>query len=454
VSAVAYCRISNDKAGAGLGVGRQASDCRELALRLGLGEPDVLDQDNDVSAYSGKRRRDYERLLEGLRSGRWDTLITWHVDRLCRNVRDLETLVDLVNGSNVAVHTVKGGEIDLETPEGRLQARILGTLARYESEHRSDRVRRKMQELAENGFDRGGQRPYGWNADGTLDLGQEAVVAELTRRVINGESCRSLAADLRARDIPSPRGARWSGDSVRSIVVRARNAGLIERGVRSQSGGEIVGVAKRPAIVSRDEWEAARAILTDPGRKVSPGNEPKRLMSGLMTCGICGLPVRSGGTGKGRPAIYRCVSPKNHLRRKIEQVDEVVETYVLALLEREDFGAPTRLEVPDALRGQADVIRVKLERLVAKYANDDIGRTDYLRHRDQFRAKLADLERQEALLRVPGPLEGITPEKWDALPLERKRAAVAYLVDVQLMPVPRGQHRDPSPELIKITPKY
>src|SRR5215212_812578 len=187
--AVTYARISADKTGAGLGVERQAADCRDLALKLGLGEPEVL-TDNDLSAYSGRRRPGYEQLKQGLREGRWDHLLLWHVDRLCRNVRDLEDIVDLVNGQ-IAVHTVKGGEIDLETPEGRLQARMLGTLARYESEHRSDRVKRALDQNAEQGKPHGGRRPYGWNADGTLEPSQAGIVAELTRRVIAGESSRS-----------------------------------------------------------------------------------------------------------------------------------------------------------------------------------------------------------------------------------------------------------------------
>src|SRR5215211_5110793 len=86
MAAVTYCRISADKTGAGLGVERQASDCRDLALKLRLGEPEVL-TDNDLSAYSGKRRPGYQQLKQGLREGRWTALLVWHVDRLCRNVR-------------------------------------------------------------------------------------------------------------------------------------------------------------------------------------------------------------------------------------------------------------------------------------------------------------------------------------------------------------------------------
>jgi site-specific DNA recombinase len=444
MSAAAYCRISADKTGAGLGVERQAADCRDLAIKLGLGEPEVL-TDNDLSAYSGKRRPGYEQLKEGLRQGRWSALLVWHVDRLCRNVRDLEDIVDLVNGK-VAVHTVKGGEIDLETPEGRLQARMLGTLARYESEHRSDRVKRALQQNADRGRQHGGPRAYGWNRDGTLEQDEAKIVAELTRRVIGGESCRSLAADLRARGVPSARGAAWSAYAIRQITLRARNAGLREH------DGKVTAKGTWSPIVDREEWEAAKALLTDPARRVSPGNAPARLLSGLMTCGVCGLPVRSGGGGTKGSAAYRCTG-NGHVKRNAALVDCVVEKYIFALLKREGVGAPGPATVPADLRGQVDAIRLKLDQLEDKYVDNEITRAGYLRNRDRLSAKLADLERQEALAVVPGPLEGITPERWSTVPLERKRAVVSYLVDVKLLPLPTKRHAKDDPELIKITRK-
>lgn len=54
-AAVVYARISSDPSGRALGVGRQVEDCRRLADALGW--PVVEEYvDNDLSAYSGKRR--------------------------------------------------------------------------------------------------------------------------------------------------------------------------------------------------------------------------------------------------------------------------------------------------------------------------------------------------------------------------------------------------------------
>ncbi|MEV0583029.1 recombinase family protein [Nonomuraea sp. NPDC050310] len=50
--AAIYCRISQDREGAGLGVARQEADCRKLVELRGWNVAGVY-PDNDVSAYSG-----------------------------------------------------------------------------------------------------------------------------------------------------------------------------------------------------------------------------------------------------------------------------------------------------------------------------------------------------------------------------------------------------------------
>jgi hypothetical protein len=139
------------------------------------------------------------------------------------------------------------------------------------------------------------------------------------------------------------------------------------------------------------------------------------------------------------------------VKRRVALVDPLVEAYVLALLDREGIGAPsTTTSAPD-VRGKADAVRVKLEALEDKYADGGLPRAAYLRNRDRLAARLAELGRAEALTRVPGPLEGVTPSRWAALPLERRRAVVAYLVDVRLLPTHGGGRHDA--ELVGIAAK-
>ncbi|MDQ1740944.1 MAG: site-specific recombinase [Pseudonocardiales bacterium] len=73
-AAAIYARISSDQDGPGLGVQRQVEDGRKLASQRGwvVAEEYV---DNDVSAYSGKRRPAYQRMLADLVAGERDAVI-------------------------------------------------------------------------------------------------------------------------------------------------------------------------------------------------------------------------------------------------------------------------------------------------------------------------------------------------------------------------------------------
>ena len=150
VRAGIYTRISWDPEGQRAGVERQRVDCEALCAYRGW-EIAQYFEDNDTSAYSGKPRRAYERMLSAIEEGTIGAIVTWHNDRLHRSPRELEAFIDLMERSRVRVSVVTGGDYDLTTPEGRFTARIVGAVARKESEDRSRRVRRKHLELAEQG---------------------------------------------------------------------------------------------------------------------------------------------------------------------------------------------------------------------------------------------------------------------------------------------------------------
>ena len=125
-----YARISKDD-GSALGVGRQIEDCTAEAERRGW---TIVDRyvDNNVSASKTKPRPEYERMLDDVRAGVIDAVIVWDVDRLTRKPAELETFIDLADRHGLSLASV-GGEIDLATPQGRLTARIKGSVARHEA---------------------------------------------------------------------------------------------------------------------------------------------------------------------------------------------------------------------------------------------------------------------------------------------------------------------------------
>ena len=72
-----YLRISDDREGLELGVGRQQEDCLSLSERLHRVVYKIY-KDNDISASTRSRqtRPEYQQLLADARSGVIDTIIS------------------------------------------------------------------------------------------------------------------------------------------------------------------------------------------------------------------------------------------------------------------------------------------------------------------------------------------------------------------------------------------
>ncbi len=111
-----------------------------------------------------QKRRAFEQVLAAIENGALDATVTRHNDRLHRSPLELEAFIDLVERRGVRVAVASGGDYDLTTPEGRFTARIVGAVARKDSEDRSRRVRRKYLEAAEQGRP-AGQLGWGLRTD-------------------------------------------------------------------------------------------------------------------------------------------------------------------------------------------------------------------------------------------------------------------------------------------------
>src|SRR6266566_9974217 len=142
-------------------------------------------------------------MLDDLRTGTINGVLVYHLDRLHRQPKELEEFFDICKEAGVDDLATVTGRINLADPDGQFQARILGAVAKKESDDKSRRIRRKHEELAAAGkVSGGGSRPYGYEADKRTIRPEEAdVIRELARRVLAGDSLKALAQDLNTRGI-------------------------------------------------------------------------------------------------------------------------------------------------------------------------------------------------------------------------------------------------------------
>jgi DNA invertase Pin-like site-specific DNA recombinase len=281
-AAAIYARISSDQDGRGFGVQRQVEDCRKLASERGwvVAEEYV---DNDVSAYSGKTRPAYRRLLADLAAGERDAVLVYNLDRLHRQPAELEDFVTLCEKAGVTNVATVTADIDLGNDDGLFMARMFAAFAAKESGRRSARVRRKMQANAAAGLPHGGSlRPFGYDETRMVVIDSEAaIVGQLADRFLAGESLRSLAAWLEESEVSTVAGKPWRTTTLKSVLSSGRIAGLREH------QGVIVGPAAWPGIISEEQHRRIRALMQQ--KAVSGRRSARRYaLSGLLRCGKCG----------------------------------------------------------------------------------------------------------------------------------------------------------------------
>src|SRR5215218_3344003 len=442
--AATYTRISQDRTGAGLGVERQETDCRALAERLGW-EIVAVHSDNDLSAYSGKPRPGYRALLADLRAGVADAVIVWHTDRLHRHPSELEEYLSICERPpGIPTQTVKAGELDLITPSGRMVARQLGAVARYEVEHMIERQQRARLQAATAGRWGGGRRPFGYEADGvTVNQAEADGLRWAASQVLAGASLNAIVAGLNKRGVRTATGKPWRPTELRRALVRPRNAGLMVH------RGQVVGEAGWPAILDTDTWQGVCAVLEDPNRRTNRTVARRWLLSGLARCGVCGDPVRSfSASAKRRKTkpVYTCRTGK-HVIRDAAEVDAFVEAVILERLSRPDA---RELLVPDrrtdltALHARDTALRERLDELGRLYGDGAIdapqlqAATASIRtQRERITAELAAASRGSVLA---GVADAPDPAKvWAGLDLSRKRAIIDTLVTVTILPARKGR---------------
>jgi site-specific DNA recombinase len=453
VRAGIYARISSDREGDNLAIGRQVADCEALAGARGW---EVVERylDSDISAYSGKLRPEYRRLLEEIESGLIEAVVVYHADRLHRHPRELEAFIDVCQATGTKLATVSG-DLDLATHEGQLMARITGAVARKESDDKSRRTQRKHQELAQAGKPSGGgTRPFGFEADQrTIRPAEAAIIRECATRFLAGVPLRALCTDLNERGVATVMGRAWSPQTLRSLLKSGRISG------QRDHHGEIVAKASWEPIITPAETQRIRAKLSDPNRRTNR-TARRYLLTRLLRCGHCDVKLYARPRDDGSRRYVCASGPGFGGCGKTTVVADPLEAFIVdAVLHRLDSpelaasisGTP---EDPEGagLQAEIEAAEGQLAELAQLWADQVIGRQEWLTARAPIeqrvtlaKKRLAVLNRTTALSPHVGNAAGLR-EHWAELTLTRQEQIVAAVLDhVVVGPARRGYNRfDPA----------
>jgi len=378
-------------------------------------------------------------MLDDLAEGRRDGVVVYHQDRLTRRPAELEHFVGVLTKAGVGlVRFVAGAQVDVASGDGLLVLRVLGAVAANESESKSRRVRRKLDEVAAAGRPHGGsRRPFGFEDDRITHRPDEAaVIRQLAERFLAGESVRSLAVWLDEQGIKTVQGGPWRTPTLSGLLASPRNAGL------RQHRGEVIGPAVWEPIVSPETRDRVMARQLD--RALTGRRSPRRyLLTGLLRCGRCDSKLYSAARESSRR--YVCLSGPDHggcgrLTVVADPLEDFIARMVLDRLDSPDLAAALdgRAGTDAAMAGVADGIaedRAQLEELAAVYAARDITMREWLAARKAIEARISEAERRlarstrsDALAGLPGQGERLST-LWAGLNLTRQHAIVAAVMD-------------------------
>ena len=382
-----YSRISEDRDGDAAGVERQVHDA--LALANARGFP-VADRfiDNDRSAYSGRARPEWDRMLREIAAGNVVNVVAWANDRLYRRTRDQLDLMEAVRAAGGIIVTVKDGDIDPGSAEGRMRMGILANVSEFESARKAERVSRASEQRAAAGRPHG--RPsFGWKLDAAgewiLERDQAALVREGAARVLKGESCHSITADWNSQGLARPAtAAAWDHRALRKILRRPGNAGLrVHRGA-------IIGPSTAPPILDAPTWEAVVSRL---GAKGGQNRPRSYLLTGLLACAADG--ERMVGH-KARLEGYECVRCGRRITS--QRLDEYVIERVLDQLSTPRLADRLSRAKSDPKEGNAlrdyDRAETRLRELAGMFGAGELDAGEYRAAREAAQDRRAKAARQ------------------------------------------------------------
>ncbi len=470
--AVIYTRMSKDSSKRGEGVARQRSMCEDLARQRGYKVVRVF-SDNDISAYTGKHRPGFAALLEAITAGQVDVVLAYSVDRVYRQMVDLEVYAKACEERGVTTETINSGSLDLSTIDGLTNARIYAVLAQREvAVMRKRRMDANRKRALEGKHHKGSRRCFGYEPDGVTVRPAEAdAIRWAFEHFLSGGSLGQVAKVWNEAKLWPPQGKRilpddvqaeweaaleddpkaprpfipnpWESVTVARTMKVPRLAGIKtyqRRVVLADDGTELRG--EWPAIVDYDVWKQAMAIFD--GRKRTQAYPSPLLLSGVALCADCGVPVQSGGARRGRPR-YRCRTANcRHVYREADPVNTYVENLIIERLSQPDAidlfkPDPAHTADADKLNRQIRDLQARKAALGAAFAEGRVTLEQIETANVRFDADLARLGVALADA-LPGGNDAVmsllTAEDvraaWGAMPTDLRRQVIDQLVIVRL----------------------
>jgi DNA invertase Pin-like site-specific DNA recombinase len=299
------------------------------------------------SAKDSNQRPIFNQLIEDIKKGVFNGILTWAPDRLSRNAGDLGSLVDLMD-QRLLLEIRTYGQRFTNSPNEKFLLMILCSQAKLENDHKGENVKRGLRAKCEMGW-RPGMAPLGYLHDKFAKKGQKRVLIDSDRAPVIKKMFEKVAYEgASGRDL-----LNWLNKEV-NFTTRTGKRIVLSRIYLILKDSFYYGEFEYPLgsnkwykgghdpIITKELFLKARAELLVPPRR-HPGTNDFEFTK-LLYCGSCGSGIcaeekfkhQKNGTTH-RYVYYHCTRGKDRNCKEKAIREEKLLNQLLRLIDKIDI---------------------------------------------------------------------------------------------------------------------
>lgn len=281
----------------------------------------------------------WKRIIGEINQGLYAVAGMWESSRGSRTPRDWFEFLDACRDSGTLIRVTSHHR----TYDMRI-ARDWRTLAEdgvdnaYESEKTSDRSRRGIRTAIER-KQAHGKPAYGYEQHYDTKTGRPTervphperapVAREIKERAAEGVPPSAIVRDLNTRKVPTETGVPWTIQVVKQIILNPVYMGQ-RRWAGDNGDGGLYDGNWTPLVTPETHYAGIEALATSGQQRWRPGRQ-QYMLSFVVLCGGCGIPIQGKPAAPGEMPGYSCKGACRNSTRA-PWLDEFVSRLVIRRL--------------------------------------------------------------------------------------------------------------------------
>lgn len=271
-----------------LSIESQIKEMQSIAERDGLEVVEIRRESH--SAKDSGQRPVYTQILQDIREGKFNGILTWAPDRLSRNAGDLGSIVDLMDQKRLLEIRTYGQQFK-NSPNEKFLLMILCSQAKLENDNKSINVKRGLRTRCEMGL-RPGVAAIGYlnekrldrKCHVTLDPNRADIIRKIFEKVGYQKWSGRKVYDWLKNEVKIKSNTGKTGLTLSNVYLILQNPfyyGVFEYPVGS--GNWYTG--KHEPLITKELFDLVQVQVKS---KTMPIENKEFAFTKLITCGLCG----------------------------------------------------------------------------------------------------------------------------------------------------------------------